>query len=308
MEREEIELLSTSLREVLAAAPNDLGPVLDELGWADVVAEDPAVATRLLFSEHGRALGNTAVLDSVVLPLLGVEADAVAYPLPAGGWTPTSTADSLSGVLLHAPAPGSRIAFPVSTADGVAIAVVADGLTFTPAMSIDLYSGWVTVAGGGAGALSAVVPWQDAVAAAHRALAAELIGVAEQALQLAIEHTSARTQFGHPIASFQVVRHRLADGEVAIAGARALLAAAFIDGSGDAAAAAKAQAGRAHDLVSANAMQVCGAIGSTLEHPLHKYVARGMALDVLLGSREVLTRQLGAMLVRTGQPPLLVEV
>ena len=310
MERDEIDLLTASLREVMAGAPDDLGPVLEELGWAEVVAEDPAVATRLLFAEHGRALGVTAVLDSVVLDVLGVQAGAVLYPLPTAGtgWAPTSTPEAVSGVLLREPAPEARVAVPVTTPGGAGIAVVAAStLSLAPASSIDRYSTWVTATGAAPGALTDA-PWQDAVAAAHRALAAEIIGVAEQALQLAIEHTTAREQFGHPIASFQAVRHRLADGEVAIAGARAVLEAAFVDGSADGAAAAKAQASRAHNIVSGNALQVCGAIGSTLEHPLHKYVGRGLLLDVLLGSRDLLTRQLGAMLVRTGQPPLLVEV
>ena len=65
------------------------------------------------------------------------------------------------------------------------------------------------------------------MAAAHRALAAEIIGVAERALELAVEHTSTRRQFNAPIAAFQAVRHRLADAYVAIAAARALLAASF---------------------------------------------------------------------------------
>jgi len=145
-----------------------------------------------------------------------------------------------------------------------------------------------------------------------RALAAEIIGVAERALDLAVEHTSSRRQFNAPIAAFQAVRHRLADAYVAIAAARALLDASFADGSGAAAIAAKARAGRAHQLVSACAVQVCGAMGATFEHPLHRYVNRGAVLDGLLGSSAELTLALGALVrasVRSGGDiPLLVEV
>ena len=156
------------------------------------------------------------------------------------------------------------------------------------------------------------------MAAAHRALAAEIIGVAERALGLAVEHTSTRRQFNAPIAAFQAVRHRLADSYVAIAAARALLAASFGDGSQSptvaavAAAAAKARAGRAHQTVSASAVQVCGAMGATLEHPLHRYVNAGAVLDGLLGSSAELTVELGAMIRATvisgGDIPLLVDV
>ena len=143
---------------------------------------------------------------------------------------------------------------------------------------------WYAVAGSGGppnaadGAASAA-----AVTAAHRALAAEITGTAERALDLAVEHTSSRRQFNAPIAAFQAVRHRLAaDGYVAIAAARALLAASFGDVSGPpavaAAAAAKARAGRAHQTVTTAAVQVCGAMGATLEHPLHQYVNRGAVL------------------------------
>jgi alkylation response protein AidB-like acyl-CoA dehydrogenase len=111
------------------------------------------------------------------------------------------------------------------------------------------------------------------------------------------------------------VRHRLADAHVAIAAARALLAASFGDVSGYgavAAAAAKARAGRAHQTVSGAAVQVCGAMGATLEHPIHRYVNRGAVLDGLLGSGAELTAELGAMVraaVTAGEEiPLLVEV
>ena len=105
---------------------------------------------------------------------------------------------------------------------------------------------------------------------------------------------------------------------MAIPKARALLAASFGDGSQPlaiaavAAAAAKARAGRAHQTVSASAVQVCGAMGATLEHPLHRYVNAGAVLDGLLGSSAELTAELGAMIRATvtsgGEIPLLVEV
>jgi hypothetical protein len=57
---------------------------------------------------------------------------------------------------------------------------------------------------------------------------------------------------------------------------------------------------------------VCGAMGATLEHPLHLYVNRGAVLDGLLGSSGELTAELGSVVRTTvtadGQLPLLVKV
>ena len=69
------------------------------------------------------------------------------------------------------------------------------------------------------------------------ALAAEAVGGAEQALDLAVSHARQRVQFGRPIGSFQAVKHKCADMLVALEGARvaldgALLATADLRGRG----------------------------------------------------------------------------
>jgi hypothetical protein len=324
MDTEEIDLLTGSLREVLAGAAGDVPGRLRELGWDDVAAADPAAATTLLFTEKGRALSAAALLDDVVLPLLsaGLPAglagrpDLLCYPYPGSGTRPSSTPLGTTGILLRRPEPDERLLIPVADADGAMLAVEAAGeFTVTPLPSLDPEAGWYAVAGPTPVARYDGSAWAAAVAAAHRALAAEIIGVAERALGLAGEHTSTRRQFNAPIAAFQAVRHRLADGYVAIAAARALLAASFGDVAGPpavAAAAAKARAGRAHQTVSTAAVQVCGAMGATLEHPLHRYVNRGAVLDGLLGGSAELTVDLGAMIRATvasgGEIPLLVDV
>ena len=328
MDAEEIDLLTGSLREVFAGADADVPRQLRELGWDDVAAADPAAATTLLFTEKGRALSAAALLDDAVLPLLsaglpvsplGGGAGLLCYPYPGSGTRPSSTPLGTTGILLRRPEPGECLLIPVADADGVSLAVgAAREFTVTPLPSLDPEAGWYAVAGPTPASRYDGSAWEPAVAAAHRALAAEIIGVAERALELAVEHTSTRRQFNAPIAAFQAVRHRLADAYVAIAAARALLAASFGDGSqaptvaAVAAAAAKARAGRAHQQVSASAVQVCGAMGATLEHPLHRYVNRGAVLDGLLGSSAELTVELGAMIraavTAGGEIPLLVEV
>jgi alkylation response protein AidB-like acyl-CoA dehydrogenase len=148
---------------------------------------------------------------------------------------------------------------------------------------------WTRVSGSlDAPLVEASTEWSQAVTAAHRALATELVELAERALRIAVEHVSVRVQFGAPIGSFQSPRHALADASAVLAGARALLGEAWRDGGELLALSAKAAAGRAHRAVSDVALQVCGAIGLTAEHDLHRYVTRGFQVDALCGSHDQL--------------------
>ncbi|MCW2526927.1 MAG: putative acyl-CoA dehydrogenase [Pseudonocardiales bacterium] len=313
MDDEQSSLLSETLHEVLSGPGDDISRLLSELGWDEVLAEDPATATTLLFTEQGRTLATTALLDQVVIAALADDlpgpVDAVCYPALAGGGIAGQAGQPISGLLLREPAADARIVVVFETTDGPRLAIVsAADLQFAPVRTFDESLNWVLVRGD---TLSESVPapsWPLAVAAAHRAIAAELVGLAEEVLRVAVEHTSARHQFGAPIAAFQAVRHRLAEGFVAIAGARSLVDAAFIDGSPISAMAAKAQAGRAHEQVSAHALQVCGAMGSSLEHPLHRFVTRGTVLDALLGGWSEQVRRLGRLIQSTGETPRLIEV
>jgi alkylation response protein AidB-like acyl-CoA dehydrogenase len=58
----------------------------------------------------------------------------------------------------------------------------------------------------------------------------------------------------------------------------------------------------AHDTVAKHAMQVCGAIGLSGEHPLPALVRRGFALDAVLGSSRQLHSWVGAALEADGVP------
>jgi alkylation response protein AidB-like acyl-CoA dehydrogenase len=60
----------------------------------------------------------------------------------------------------------------------------------------------------------------------------------------------------------------------------------------------KASAGRAYETTARDAVQVCGAMGLTWEHPLPGYVRRGAVLNGLLGDASELTSVLGAMILR----------
>ncbi|MBS45652.1 MAG: hypothetical protein CMH83_21260 [Nocardioides sp.] len=139
----------------------------------------------------------------------------------------------------------------------------------------------------------------DVLGYAARLLADELVGVAEGALALALEHVRERHQFGVPIGSFQAVRHRLVDAYVDAEGARSLLAAIGPDAAPDVQALVlKASAGAAALRCVAAAQQVCGGMGFTAEFDLHRYVRRALALDALLSGSEAAEEHLGALALR----------
>lgn len=146
------------------------------------------------------------------------------------------------------------------------------------------------------------------LAAGRRALGWWLVGTGRAMLSLARQHAIDRVQFGRPIASFQAIRHRLAETLVAIEGAEATLQAAG-DMSDEpdelACLLAKAAAGQAALTAARHCQQVLGGIGFTAEHELHRHVKRALFLDGLLGSARELTREAGATLRATGSAPRL---
>jgi Acyl-CoA dehydrogenase, C-terminal domain len=143
------------------------------------------------------------------------------------------------------------------------------------------------------------------LAAGRRALGWWLVGSSRAMLALAREHALSRTQFGKPVASFQAIRHRLAETLVAIEGAEATLHAATDDFTS---LLAKAAAGQAALTAARHCQQVLGGIGFTNEHELHRHVKRVLVLDGLLGSARELTRDAGALLRAHGSAPRLVQL
>lgn len=146
------------------------------------------------------------------------------------------------------------------------------------------------------------------LAAGRLALAWWLAGSGRAMLALARQHALDRVQFGRPIASFQAVRHRLADTLVAIEGAEATLQAVTDQTDEFACLLGKAAAGRAALTAARHCQQVLGGIGFTAEHQLHRHVKRVLVLDGLLGSARELTREAGAILRAVGSTPRMVNL
>lgn len=117
------------------------------------------------------------------------------------------------------------------------------------------------------------------------ALAAEAAGLLAAALRSVTTYVSERKQFGRPIATFQALRHRLAEIQVAANGVYWLaLRAAGTGDAGDAALAAL-HAQDAAKRVGYDFHQFLGAMGITLEHPLHLWTYRLKLLTAELGGR-----------------------
>ena len=143
---------------------------------------------------------------------------------------------------------------------------------------------------------------------ARRAVGWWLVGSARAMLVLARRHALDRVQFGKPIASFQAVRHRLAETLVAIEGAEATLGLPGDESPDLTAMLAKAAAGKAALTAAKHCQQVLGGIGFTEEHDLHVHVKRALVLDGLLGSSRELTKRAGAGLRARGSAPRLAHL
>jgi alkylation response protein AidB-like acyl-CoA dehydrogenase len=128
-------------------------------------------------------------------------------------------------------------------------------------------------------------------------------------IDLAITHARDRVQFGRPIGSFQGVRNRLADAYVAREAAVSALDMAWeADDPYLAGMLAKSLAGRSARIAATHCQQVLAGIGFTAEHPFHRYLARALVLDSVLGSAIELRRAIGAYAISTGNIPRLVEL
>jgi alkylation response protein AidB-like acyl-CoA dehydrogenase len=110
--------------------------------------------------------------------------------------------------------------------------------------------------------------------------AAELLGTAAHALEMSVEYAKVRRQFGHPIGSFQAVKHKLADALVDVEAMRSsVFYAAWCLATDDpeaslAASMAKAWCSDASERVLAAGMQVHGGIGFTWDHDIHLSLKR----------------------------------
>ncbi len=123
-------------------------------------------------------------------------------------------------------------------------------------------------------------------------LSAEQIGAAARCLDLTVDYTKQRVQFGRPIGSFQALKHRMADLYVAVQSARAVVAEAVAQPGPTTAALASLAAGETFCRVAGEAIQLHGGIAITWEHDMHLYFKRAYSSAQLFGSPAEAVRRL----------------
>jgi alkylation response protein AidB-like acyl-CoA dehydrogenase len=270
-----------------------------ELGWAGIHLDEGhggqglgTVELAILAEELGYALAPSPFLATSaagrVLAHAGSEAQRER-------WLPRLAAGELVGtvgVVTDGEAP------MVPDADRAEVIVLLDGLAgmvveagdarIEPEATIDSTRRFGRVRASGGEPLAAEpLPALDRI---EVALAAELVGVAQRAMEMAVAYAKEREQFGRPIGAYQAVAHRCAQMLLEVESARSttLYAAWAADHEPEslplAASMAKAYAADTGWRVTASSLQVHGGIGFTWEHDLHFFLKRAKTDGHLLGS------------------------
>jgi alkylation response protein AidB-like acyl-CoA dehydrogenase len=292
---------------------------LAALGWVGVIVPEDdgglglgAVELVVIQEEMGYALAPSPFFSSVCAALLLVAAGTPAQRekwLPGlcsgelrgtvavwdtgAGWAPDhseaeAVGGTLSAVKIAVPDAGTADLLLVAGADGQHYAVErnAPGVSVVPQQSLDPTRKLSRVELDGV-QVEALAHEPEGIAHAYAtivtALAAENVGVAQRAMEMAIAYAGDRKQFERPIGSFQAIAHRCAQMLLEVEGARSLSywAGWALDHEPEtasrAASMAKAYGSDAGFRVCASSIQVHGGIGFTWEHDLHFYLKRAKA-------------------------------
>jgi len=129
------------------------------------------------------------------------------------------------------------------------------------------------------------------------------VGLAQAALDHAVQYARERRQFGRPIVEFQAVSFLLADMATQVEAARALYLAAAR--RRDAGAATRQQAAMAKLFctdtamrVATDAVQVLGGYGYVEDHPVERYLREAKVLQIVEGTNQVQRMVIGRSLAR----------
>jgi alkylation response protein AidB-like acyl-CoA dehydrogenase len=133
-------------------------------------------------------------------------------------------------------------------------------------------------------------------------VAADALGASERMLQLAVDYSKQRQQFGQPIGSFQAVKHAAAQMLVTVESSMsiAFYAAQSIEEGlperATHAAVAKAQVTAHAAELADSALTLHGAVGYTWEHDLHLFYKRAKLNRVLFGTPAAWNERIAAAL------------
>lgn len=264
----------------------------DESLWS-MLCEQVGVAALVVPEELGGAGGELADAAAVL-----EELGRSLVPTPLLGTTLAElallAADQPDGDTLEQLAAGGLIGAVVFDRDYVINGDIADvvvavqdarlvrwtDVTAVPEHSLDPTRRLARVTPGGSTAIGSDPGIADIAAIL---LAAEQIGAAAQCLELTVDYTRQRIQFGRPIGSFQALKHRMADMYVAIQSARAVIGDAIDAPTPVSAAMARLAASEAFCTVAGEAVQLHGGIAITWEHDMQLYFKRAYSSAQLFG-------------------------
>ena len=123
---------------------------------------------------------------------------------------------------------------------------------------------------------------------------AQAVGLAQGALEAAVDYARQRIQFGHPIISIQAVQHMLADMSIQVEAARLLVyaAAKTIDSGAknftEEAAMAKVFASDTAMRVTTDAVQIFGGAGYMRDYPIEKMMRDAKITQIYEGANQIL--------------------
>jgi len=133
-------------------------------------------------------------------------------------------------------------------------------------------------------------------------IAAQAVGLAQGALEAAVDYARQRQQFGHPIIALSVVQYKLADMAIQVEAARALTyaAARTVDSGArqvsEESAMAKVFASDVAMRVTTDAVQIFGGAGYMRDYPVEKMMRDAKITQIYEGTNEVLHNTIAAEL------------
>ncbi len=125
-------------------------------------------------------------------------------------------------------------------------------------------------------------------------IGAQALGLAQGALEAALDYAKKRNQFGQPIISFQAVSHMLADMAINVEAARALVyaAARTVDSNtrnfSAESAMAKVFASDVAMKVTVDAIQIFGGVGYMQDYPVEKMMRDAKITQIYEGTNQIL--------------------
>lgn len=270
-----------------------LGLVLEQLGrnlTASPLASTAAAAMGIALgaSDAAKAQWLPKIAAGEIVATLAIDEGPVHDP---DKLATTVSGGTLSGTKQFVAEGDSAALFVVSATDGLYLVSRDTGVMRSPRKMADARShAQVTFGGAACEKLGGLELTAKVIDLAAAALAAEMLGMAEQAFAVTNDYLKTRVQFGQQLSTFQALQHRMAKMftelelmRSAVEGALEAIDAGRSD-TDQAVSLAKALAGDTLHLVSREMVQLHGGIGMTDEHDAGLYLKRARVCETMWGN------------------------